>query len=77
MVADTKYAISKVFVVWLQSKVNVNLKIIHKNEIWKFSPFLSIPSDELISLKKYSPICNCLANCDDSNFFVKEYVSNS
>lgn len=34
-------------------------------------------SDELISLKETSKQCRCLANCDDSIFFVKSYVKKS
>lgn len=41
-----------------------------------FSVLISFP-DELITLKsnKMKINCNCLANCDDSNFFVQDSVN--
>lgn len=39
--------------------------------------FLFRRRDNLLKSDKYKINCNCLANCDDSNFFVQSYVSTS
>lgn len=67
---STQFAHRKVCDVWEKSKVR-------NRSIPKKTCYELFPSDELVSLKseKRKIECDCMPNCDNTNFFIQSIVS--